>query len=186
MAPAVPTPQEELYYVNPGGEAYHRAGCKFITREARQLPLQQAALGRRPCRTCFAQAPSPTAEKLAQASDVLEVRGTLVKMDDTPVPNVHVYYIPIGESEGSPTTTVELTKDGVTNPGALTDSRGRFAIRVPRDWSQEKNQFTVGLEPASIHGPTLPRLGKSGALVTFKVDPPTGKLDIGKIHVPKE
>ena len=49
---AAATPQEELYYINPGGEAYHRAGCKFITREATHLPLEKAARGRRPCRTC--------------------------------------------------------------------------------------------------------------------------------------
>jgi hypothetical protein len=42
----------DLYYVNPGGEAYHRPGCKFIAADASALPLAQAAAGRRPCRTC--------------------------------------------------------------------------------------------------------------------------------------
>jgi hypothetical protein len=56
-ASPAPAGSAAMYYVNPGGDAYHRAGCKFVTAEASALPLAQAASGRRPCRTC--QPPSP-------------------------------------------------------------------------------------------------------------------------------
>lgn len=52
---------DELYWVNPGGDAYHGSGCKFITSDAVSMPLEQAAKGRRPCRTCRPPRPSEEA-----------------------------------------------------------------------------------------------------------------------------
>jgi hypothetical protein len=134
----------------------------------------------------FAQTPSPTSEKDWQTSDVLEIKGTLVKMDDTAVSEERVYFIPIGvlKDSSKTTTTIMLTKDGVANPGAMTDANGKFVILVPPDWSRREDYFTVGLNPASIHGPTLPRLD-NGTLVIFEVDSQTGKLDMGKIRLKK-
>jgi hypothetical protein len=56
---------DDEYYVNPGGEAYHRPGCKFITKQATAMPLEQAAVGRRPCRTCLPPIPGKAPSSLS-------------------------------------------------------------------------------------------------------------------------
>lgn len=60
---------EEVYYVNPGGEAYHRAGCRFIRKDAQSMSLEKAAEGRRPCRTCLPPRPAAREPIRSPATD---------------------------------------------------------------------------------------------------------------------
>jgi len=72
-------------------------------------------------------------------------------------------------------------KDGkIENPSTITDSEGKFTIKVPRVFIGRGNEFTVGQNPGAFK-PKL--LRKNGVLVTFKVDSQTTEINVGEFVV---
>ena len=123
--------------------------------------------------------PTPIDQK--EESQFLLVTGIVLNGDKAPLPNQTIYFIPLQVQGSEFSMITSWDKDGkIENPSTITDSEGKFTIKVPRVFIGRGNEFTVGQNPGAFK-PKL--LRKNGVLVTFKVDSQTTEINVGEFVV---